>query len=278
MAFDDFEITNEGGKPIALYEFRHGNTYWRYCTADEDKTVGLDENDDPAIWLAGSISDEGVTQGGSDQHSLRVVVPYNFPVAELFRNDRPTGKVWLTVRAWHEGDPDEETPLRWSGTISNLVGIDEGQIQLSCRSISASYDRQGLRLAWGRMCPHVLYSSFGCTLDKDDFAYAREVATVDGRSFTCTTHAEPAEGSFTGGFMEWVRDDGSLERRGIEYQNGNDFTILGNAAGLEVGLAVTLYPGCARSTTVCKLFNNLPNHGGFPHLPGKSPFDGTPVF
>ena len=69
-----------------------------------------------------------------------------------------------------------------------------------------------------------------------------------------------------------------MNRRGIESQNGNNFQVLGSTDGLEVGTAVTLYPGCPRNTTACKLFNNLPNYGGFPHLPGKSPFDGSPVF
>lgn len=281
MAFSTIEISNQNGKPIALYEFRYGNTYWRYCTADEDKIIGEDENGEPARWIALAITDEGVTQGGSDQNDLQIVTQSNHPVAGLFRNSQPSGKVWLVVRRWHIGDAETETPLLWSGTVVNATLVDKATVQMACRSLGGSYDRQGLRLAWGRMCPHVLYG-VGCnnagSNAKEDHAYERTIATLTGTSFTCTAHSEPDEGTFTGGFVELFRDDGSVQRYGIEAQNGNDFTVLGSTDGLAVGSAVTIYPGCARNTTACKAFNNLPNYGGFPHLPGKSPFDGSPVF
>lgn len=281
MAYSTIEISNQGGKPIALYEFKYGNTYWRYCTDDEDRIIGLDENGQPARWIALAITDEGVTQGGSDQNDLQITTQANHPVAALFRNTQPSGKVWLVVRRWHIGDPDNERPLLWSGTVINAVVVDKATVQMACRSLGGSYDRNGLRLAWGRMCPHVLYGT-GCnnngSNDKEDHAYPRTIATLTGTNFTCTAHSEPDEGSFTGGFVEFTREDGSVQRYGIESQSGNDFRVLGSTDGLAVGSEVTLYPGCPRNTTACKAFNNLPNYGGFPHLPGKSPFDGSPVF
>lgn len=275
MSFDAYETSNDDGRPVALYTFQYGNTYWYYCTADEDQTVNGD------TYIALAITDEGVTQGGSDQNDLQITTQSNHPVALLFRNSQPTGKVWLTVRRWHIGDPDNETPLLWSGTVINARLVDEATVQMGCRSLGGSYDRQGLRLAWGRMCPHVLYG-IGCnnngSNDKEDHAYPHEIATLDGTSFTVVDYAVPAEGSFSGGFVEWARPDGSFDRRGIERESGNNFLVLGTTDGLEVGTAITVYPGCPRNTTACKLFNNLPNYGGFPHLPGKSPFDGSPVF
>lgn len=278
MAFNTLEISNQAGHPIALYEFRYGNTYWRYCTADEDQTIGLDENDEPAVWLAQAILDEGVTQGGSDQNDLTIRTQANNPVAALFRNTQVSGKVWLSVRRWHIGDAETETPLLWSGTIVNANPTDRATVQMSGRALGGSYDRQGLRLAWSRMCPHVLYSEFGCRVDKSLHAYPHVIDTLDGLSFTVETYVAPAEGSFTGGFLETTRADGSFQRYAIEFQSGNDFRLFGSTIGLEVGSAITVYPGCPRNTTGCIAFDNLPNYGGFPHLPGKSPFDGSPVF
>lgn len=275
MTYSSIEISNQAGRPIALYTFQYGNSYWYYCTADQDKTIG------GITYLAKAISDEGVTQGGSDQNDLQVTIQSGSPVAGLFLNSKPSGKVWLTVRRWHIGDPDNETPIQWTGTITNAQPQDKATDQLIGRSLGGTYDRQGLRLTWGRMCPHVLYG-YGCNRggsnDKEDHAYPRTIATVDGMNFTCTAHSEPDEGTFTGGFFEWTRSDGSVEARGIEAQDGNNFLVLGSTAGLSVGMEITIYPGCARNTTICKLFDNLPNYGGFPHLPGKSPFDGSPVF
>lgn len=271
MTYNTLEISNESGKPVALYEFQYGNTFWRYNTSVED--IPLGGND----WLAHTITDDGVTQGGSDQNDLQISVQANNPVAALFRNTQPSGKVWLKVRRYHIGDPDSETPLLWAGTVVNATLTDPATVQMSCRSLGGTYDRNGLRLAWDRMCPHPLYGP-GCFVDKSEHAYPRTIATMSGTNFSCEAHSEPEEGSFTGGFLEWERPDGSFDRRGIENQTGNDFRVLGTTDGLEVGFEVTIYPGCVRNTANCKLFSNLPNYGGFPHLPGKSPFDGSPVF
>jgi hypothetical protein len=49
--------------------------------------------------------------------------------------------------------------------------------------------------------------------------------------------------------------------------------------GIAVGQAVTLYPGCDHTTTTCDgKFSNLNNYGGFPHIPTKNPFGGSPIF
>lgn len=281
MTFTAREISNQDGRPIALYEFKYGNTTWRYCTSDKDEQVGEDDSGNPIIWASHAITDEGVTQGGSDQNDLQIVMQSDLPVPKLFRNSQPSGKIWLTVRRWHIGDPDNETPIQWVGTVVNAVLTDEASVQMACRSLGGTYDRQGLRLAWSRMCPHVLYG-VGCNNNgsnpKEAHAYPRVIATLDGTNFTTTEHSEPVEGTFTGGFIEWLRADGSFDRRGIEDQTGNDFRMLGTTDGLEVGSEITIYPGCPRNTAACKRFNNLPNYGGFPHLPGKSPFDGSPVF
>lgn len=277
MAFNDLETSNQSGHPVHLYLFKYGLTYWRYCTADSDLTIGLDENDDPAVWLARAVSDGGVTQGGSDQNDLVVSMANNLPIPALFQNRQPSGKVWLTVLRYHIGDPDNETPIDWTGTVVNSVAMDEATVQLNCRSLAGTYDRNGLRLQWDRTCPHDLYGN-GCRVNKDDHAYPRTIDTLTGVSFTCTAHTEAEEGSFSGGFVEWVRGDGSFERRAVENQTGNNFVVMGSTAGMEVGMEITIYPGCARDTTTCKLFDNLKNYGGFPHIPGKSPFDGSPVF
>lgn len=278
MAFSAIEISNIGGKPVALYEFMYGNTIWRYTTNDEDLELGEDEDDNPIIYIAGTISDSGVTQGGSDQNDLTIVVPVGFPVADLFRTGQPSGKVWLSVRRYHLGDDVTETPLIWSGSVVNSVQTDDATEEMSGRSLAGTYDRNGLRFSWERMCPHVLYGETGCRVNKADHEYPRTVATLDSLSFTCTAHSEPEEGSFSGGFVEWARGDGSFERRGIELQDGNHFAVLGFTTGMEIGQAITLYPGCGRDTATCKLFDNLKNYGGFPHLPGQSPFGGAKVF
>ena len=105
MAFETYEISNDDGHPIYLYEFRLGDTYWRYCTSDSDEVL------DGVTWTAQAISDDGVRQGGNDQNDLVVQIQADAEVAGLFRNRRPSGKLWLTVRTWHVGDADTNTPV-----------------------------------------------------------------------------------------------------------------------------------------------------------------------
>jgi len=276
MTYNTREISNAGGQPVSLYEFRLGNTYWRFCNADQDLTFGDD------VYTAYAISDDGMTQGGSDQNDLQITIPTVAEVAQLFRSSRPSGKVWLTARHWHYGDDESETPTYWVGSITNSILIDRATATLYGRSIGGTYDRNGLRLPWGRSCPHPLYG-IGCFVDKTEHEYSFVVDTVNGTNFTVEiavgdTWEDPAEGSFSGGFIEWLRTDGSTDRRGIEKQDGNDFRVFGGTDTITPGLEITAYPGCNRATSGCKLFDNLPNYGGFPHLPGKSPFDGTPIF
>ena len=288
MSFDESEISNEVGTPVYLYEVRLGNTTWRYTSADQGITLFAGSPEE-VTYLAHTITDEGTTQGGSDENDMQISVRSDSPLARLFQGVRPSGKVWATIRSYHFGDPDEETPIEWIGTLTNTVLVDRATVQINGRSIGGTYDRNGLRLVWSRTCPHALYGT-GCFVDKTLHSYEYVIDTLTGTNFTIVEPPvdpdpeapawtiDPVEGSFSGGFMEWLREDGSIERRGIEEQTGNDFRVFGTTEGMEVGLEVTLYPGCARNTTVCKLFDNLPNYGGFPHLPGKSPFDGTPVF
>lgn len=278
MAFNDLEISNADGRPVFLYDFRLGTKHWRYTSADRDQEWGLDEDDNPIIWTAKTIFHEDLVQGGSDNNDLQVPMQRDIPLVALFRVNSPMIPLWLTVRRRHIGDPIDEAPISWIGTVGNIKEEDEATARAFCNSIAATFDRNGLRLFWGRGCPHPLYGR-GCWVVKEDHAYTATLDSYTPVQINIVEELTPTEGSFTGGFLEWTRADGILERRGIEAAlSETEFAILGQIDSIPEDAEITLYPGCARTTTNCKLFDNLPNYGGFPHLPGKSPFDGTPVF
>jgi hypothetical protein len=285
MSFSDIEISNEDGRPVWLYEFRLATKYWRYTSADRDIPWGGDP-EDPDIWAAETIFHEQITQGGSSD-DLQIPIQPNLDIVPLFRVNSPSQSLWLTIRRRHQGDPDDEAPVAWVGTVSNIKQDSEAQATVFAVSISATFDRNGVWLGWGRNCPLSLYGR-GCnnqgSNDPSDHAYPATLATNGGNQITIEEEIVPSEGSFTGGYFEWETLDGFTERRGIEVAlDESTFSILGLVGDIEEGTEITLYPGCARNTTNCKLFGsgprgNLDNYGGFPHLPGKSPFDGTPVF
>lgn len=280
MSFNDQEISTQDGRPVWLYEFRLATRFWRYTSADRDYPFGGTE-EEPIMWLAKAIFHESIIQGGGSD-DLQVPMQRDLEIVPLFRVNSPSQQLWLTIRRRHEGDPDGEAPIAWIGTVGNVKEEDEAGARAFCISIAATFDRNGVWLAWGRNCPFALYGR-GCNRSGSNtpamHAYTSTVASTTGTEIVIDDETTPSEGSFTGGFVEWDRGDGVIERRGIEVAlSETEFAILGIVGGLEEGTEITLYPGCARTTTNCKLFDNLPNYGGFPHLPGKSPFDGTPVF
>lgn len=276
MAFTDIEISNNEGKPFRLYTLRWGNTIWRYTNADRVREwpAGSGNNFQPI-----AISDGGVRQSGSDQDDFRVTLPQSAAIVDKFRGTPPSETIWLTVRKQHEGDA--EAPAIYVGKVAN-VKRSEGRTtaEIRCIAISAAYKTNGLRIPWGRNCPYILYD-FNCRADKELFKVVAEVTAISGVEVTVDALGAWDEAQYIGGFLEWDADGlGTLERRAIEAPGGDrTFALLGRTDGLEVGQTLSLYIGCAHVTSACDgVFDNLANYGGFPHIPGKSPFDGTPVF
>lgn len=81
----------------------------------------------------------------------------------------------------------------------------------------------------------------------------------------------PAASFYDYGAAEWPVD-GTTEMRGIDSSTGAaSMRLIGGTYGLAVNDEITLYPGCDGTRAMCDgRFNNLLNHGGFPHMPGES--------
>lgn len=60
--------------------------------------------------------------------------------------------------------------------------------------------------------------------------------------------------------------------------NVGTIQAFGDTSEIHPGMIIAVYPGCQRTMVACETFSNLDNYGGFPSMPGKSPFDGTPFF
>ena len=132
-------------------------------------------------------------------------------------------------------------------------------------------EMQGLRLGWERSCPHALYSP-ACGVHASAYRITADVLSVDGAAIYSGAFAGEKDGYFTSGFIEWTLPGGDLERRAIQLHEGSRVQLLGGAAGLQAGLEIRIYPGCAQTVESCNTFKNLANYGGFPHLSGQSPY------
>jgi len=270
--FNTFEVSNQNGVPVGLYIFEWGPTTWRYTSADQD-----------IIWEGDTfksiaIQDDGVVQGGSSSNDMTIHCQADLPVVDLFRSTPPADSIWLTVRRFHE--EDNAAVIYWKGTIANCRKVAGGaEAVIAGQALSASFNRDGLRLCWTKGCQHMLYDS-GCRVNRDDFKVIAEVTSKTGTSITVDDSGHPV-GWYDGGFVEWTAtDEGMVDRRGIELSiSGNELQLFGLTDRVEVGMMVSLFAGCARDGATClNKFSNHDNYGGFEQMTEKSLYDGTRNF
>ena len=270
MAFEPYESSIEDGRPLVFYRFSLNDRTWRYTSADQDLFVG------GYAWEAVPIRDEGPSQSGEAvQDALRIISTTDIVPADLYMNYPPARNIQVAIFTAHEGDA--EMLATYQGEVTQFNIPEPGMAMFTCETISATMEREGLRLGWQRTCPYALYDPVTCQVDKAAWAYGGTVSVINGNELTVPSMA--TEGTrFSGGFIEWTDAVRGIERRGIEEQLGATLLLFGTADGIDVGMNITAYPGCARTTTACISFNNRPRYGGIPAMQGKSPFDGSPVF
>lgn len=271
MAFNLLESSNNDGEPIYLYEFRLNDNYWRYTSSTMPISMGGN------VWKSISISDDGVKQSGETQvDALTVTMPNDTTVVSLFLGTPPINPLYLTMRRFHYGDT--EAAVCYVGEVFQVNVASPVAAKVTCNTLSASMERNGLRLAWSRGCPYSLYD-MNCGVSKERFRLDGEISTVGGSSIRVPEAARYDNRYFAGGYIEWLDPVRGVERRAIEDHAGEVITIFGVVDGLAGGMTIKIYPGCGRTTSEClNKFNNLDNYGGIPSMPDRSPFDGNPVF
>lgn len=255
----------------SLYEFRINDKAWRYTNGREPVFMN------GFTWAPFTISDSGSRQKGDVQADLfEITCQSDMPIVAMYMSNPPSAETQVTARRFEIGETESE--VYFVGSLSNVDMPLPGRAVLSCTAVSASLEREGLRLTWSRTCPYSLYDA-DCRVDRSMFAIPATILTSVNGIVTVQTLVEQDNGWLDGGFIEWVDPTTGLERRGIESQIGNELVMFGTSAGLNPGMNVAMYPGCNRTTDHCKnKFSNIANYGGVPQMPGRSPFDGDPVF
>lgn len=271
MSYNDLETSNYSGEPVYLYEFRLNDRYWRY-TSSAQRLSALG-----TIWEAVAISDDGVKQTGETQvDALNITLPTESAVVGLFIGTPPINRIRVMIRHLHYGDTD--AAVAYVGEVYQCNSASPVQSVLTCNTLSAAMERNGLRLAWSRGCPYAVYD-VSCKVNKENFRFDGVIASVGGSSIVVNGAAAYGDDWFTGGFIEWIDPQRGTERRAIETHTGNTLNIFGVVSGLAGGMVIKVYPGCPRTSAACQSrFNNLDNYGGIISMPDRSPFDGNPVF
>jgi uncharacterized phage protein (TIGR02218 family) len=272
MAYDNYELSNDDGRPARGYRFKLGVTQWHYWSGPQDITL------DGERWVSVPISDDGVKfTGEATTDILTVTAPDSIGPAKVFLGTPPSDEIEVTVFGFHAGEA--EMIVEYVGEITQIDWPDPGTVKISCESLFASMARDGLRYGWQRSCPFALYEPRTCKVDKTKYEVPAVILTASQGVISANEFASKPPGYFNGGFLTWNHPVRGVEYRGIEEHSGTQIVMFGSSDGLYYGLPVRAYPGCNRTVDHCEnRFNNFPNYGGIPDLPGRSPFDGLPFF
>ncbi|MFU8924891.1 phage BR0599 family protein [Acinetobacter puyangensis] len=272
MSFAEYETSLQNGRPIRLYQFQRGPLKWGYTSADRNIT----HQSVTFRAIEGGVSDDGIRQTEDAQaDTLTLTVPALLDVAQMYRVIAPGQTVYVTIFDLHYGD--NGFLVIWMGQIAGVKFKSLTIAEIQCQNLSASLERTGLRKVWSRNCPHHIYDQ-SCQAKRADYRFDGIIDRIDAVSIGIAVAAIKPDRWFAGGYIEWTSQYG-LEQRGIESHTNDLLTIFGGTFGLANGQALAIYAGCDRLFDTCKVkFNNTLNYGGAPYMPGKSPFDGTPVF
>ena len=266
MTYAAIESSVQSGRPVELYEFMSGSTYYRYTSSDGDVAYG------GHTYTAVPIA-RGAVEATSEtaRLALEITCARDLPVLGLFSTIPPDEIVAVTLRRLHAGDGEAIT--LWMGRILNVTW-NSAAAEIHCESVYTSLKRVGLRRRFGKPCPHTLYR---CGVDRADFKATKTVSAIAGTTLTISSIGV-ADGYFAGGYLEWT-SGGVVSQRAIRSQVGGVVTIGFPLPGLAAAASVDLYPGCDHTFATCAgKFGNGPNYGGMPHWPSKNPFDGTIIY
>jgi len=267
MSYQQYEDSLDQGEPIEIYEFTQGLRRWTYVSGAQ-----------PVLYESQEYSPSPIKRDRIKQttdrrkDSLKLTFPRSDSFANQYIGFAPEEQTTVTIRRAHRGDPDEEFVVYWKGRVVGAKAT-ENTIEIECESVFTSIRRPGLRARYELTCRHTLYGR-ACSVNREAFKHEGTVLSVNGPNMTVEGAGSFADGYFTGGIL--LSPTGAT--RFITAHTSDDIQL---SRPLDTNIAnqtVEIYPGCDHLKETCKnKFNNLPNFGGFPHIPVRNPFDGSSI-
>lgn len=280
-----------------LYRITEGDAVYRFTSSNEVEYVEvalLLENGDSYVTegnvaLVGEIDDDYPPRvvGRSDvkdtatylKDTLDVSLPLMDSVAQHFIASPVDYVARLEL---FTKQASGALTVEWRGTLQD-VSPSNKECKLKWNSAFASNRTAGKRPVHTRLCRHTLYSrsvgrAASCDVDFDAFKVSATITGVsaDGLIYTLDgLDSLPASYLSAGVFMA---PDGT--KRYIRGHSGAAVALVRRSISTEEAIAaaggdpVTVYvaPGCSQRRDRCiNIFNNLPNHGGFPAIPLSNP-------
>lgn len=279
MTFIAFEGSRELARPVELFEFAiglTGSTPYLFTSDGQNRQIAANN------YVSQAISRDEIVLSGEDKRDrLKVTLPRDNPFVQFYAGTPPEFTATITIRRYHENDPDQEIVSLFKGTVLNFqYKRDLKTVELLCVPFTSLRKRKMPRRTFQGNCNAMLYGTF-CGLNRADFRVDLQqdavsssglVYTIDGAG-AHVVGSEVAGGAFKGGYIQ----NPTGEVRYVINQDGvdnNDLHIqLPFRTPTANGTILTLFPGCDHLPDTCQVkFDNEDNYRGFHSVPGRNIF------
>lgn len=267
MTYNAFESSIEQGRPIELYEIRVGSDAWNLTTADRQLTV------DSAVYTPlNGLSRTPVAVGPEDRNEVvEFTLPSSHPFVRRYIDIVPGQRASMTIRRFHNNDPDEETATVFKGLVRSVGFILDGtEAKIAVLPISGALSRKVPRYTFKSLCNHVLYDQ-RCKVASAGFQVTGDVTGINasGNQLTINGLGAQPDGWADAGFVAF----GSVDFRLVLTQVSDTVTLLLPFPMDLLGSSVDVFAGCDHSLATCKSkFDNVINHGGHAFVPLRNIF------
>lgn len=290
--FAAFESSRKKGAPVHLYLFRLGQTgdvFFAYTNAPYEITHDDGSGIGPQKYVPEPMT-HGAVKSNGDGSRTRVLVrgAFGTELSFTFRQGIPEREIFLVVYVGHEGDPDEEFVVEWSGRV--VGGKQTGtSFEYATESTASDMRRPGLRRNYQRSCPLVLYDGGSCRADKAAATHNADIVSADRTVLQMPVgwdNGGGPENFRNGGLLEYTNAAGTRVFRTIRSAGATSIVINAPVFDLADGDTVSLSFGCNRQTSHCENLHkevgtgrpNINNFGGQPEIPVDNPLSTKNVF
>lgn len=234
-----------------LYRFWTTDAEWRYTNADVDITY-LSES-----YLSIPI-DRSEISFEFDKVEAKIIMPYDYEPASLFRALNPSNALWIEVL-----DYDNSVKIFTGKVVS--CSFDPLEAKATLNSISVqSLLTSGIPVrTFSYSCTNNLFDT-RCGVNRSSFVKILSLTDIV-RSGNTMQHAVFATES--NGYFSWGEVIAGGESSFIIDHVGDTITLL---TQIQTSASVTtyIYAGCNRTRAICiSKFSNEISFGGFRHLP-----------
>jgi uncharacterized phage protein (TIGR02218 family) len=265
MAFDTYEESQEGSRPVELYKITVGSTLYRYTSAEDSVTDGAD------VYVPIAISRSKLANGGpksSSSNGITIELPGSDVVAQKYIVGIPGELATIEVIRFQR--EDSSTVTIFDGSITSATFIEGGRTcKMDVVPTTGAISRKVPRFRYSGLCNHVLYDA-RCQVDDTSPSFrlsAAPVSAESGRTITVTGASANGNGFYTGGFVE---NSSGSDKRLILDQTGEVLTLMLAFTESVLATNVIVFAGCDHTIQVCdSKFSNVVNFGGFAFVPTK---------